>query len=195
MKHILVLIITVLSLSVYSQDTLVMKSGVEIRSRIIEAGTIEIKYKNYDNLDGPLYIVPTSDVFMIKYASGTKDTLHSHTTSVPYRERDFSEGKPGKGYLIAGGVLTGVGGVFAVAGGSMFGLLAYQNRNYNNGTVSKDGGGGILLAVGGIAFFGISAPFLIAGPICIAKGVRLNRRASQASLWLVPTANGLALKF
>jgi hypothetical protein len=58
-----------------AQDIIIKKNGDEINAKVLEAGTTEIKYKRFDNIDGPVYTIDKSDVFMIKYADGTKTII------------------------------------------------------------------------------------------------------------------------
>lgn len=58
-------------------DLMTLKSGEEISVKILEIGTEEIKYKNCDNLDGPIISIKKQDVFMIKYPNGKKDIIKS----------------------------------------------------------------------------------------------------------------------
>jgi hypothetical protein len=53
-----------------------MKNGDELKSKIIEMGINEIRYKKFDNPDGPVITVQKSEVFMVKYENGTKDIIH-----------------------------------------------------------------------------------------------------------------------
>ena len=62
-------------LKVDTCDNIVLRSGDEISAKVIEVGTSEIKYKKCQNLNGPLYSISKKDVFMIKYANGTKDIM------------------------------------------------------------------------------------------------------------------------
>lgn len=57
------------------EDVITMKSGEEIKAKVIEINENEIKYKRCDNLDGPLITVKKNEVFMIKYANGTKEII------------------------------------------------------------------------------------------------------------------------
>ena len=61
-------------------DVIVLKSGEEINAKVSEVGTSEIKYVKCDNLNGPSYSIKKSDVFMIKYANGTKDIINTPAT-------------------------------------------------------------------------------------------------------------------
>ena len=58
-------------------DILVLKNGDEVKAKVLEISPIEIKYKKCTMPEGPLYVVKKSDVFMIKYANGTKEVIKS----------------------------------------------------------------------------------------------------------------------
>ena len=55
------------------QDVITLKAGELIRSKILEIGQKEIKYKKFDNQNGPVYVVAKSDILNIVYENGTKD--------------------------------------------------------------------------------------------------------------------------
>lgn len=75
MKEFFIVIFLFLFFSSHAQDIIVFKKGEELKTKVLEVGTKEIKYKKFDNLDGPIFIVKRSEVIMIKYANGTKDSL------------------------------------------------------------------------------------------------------------------------
>lgn len=58
-------------------DVLVFKDGSEIKAQVKEIGTTEIKYRRCDTPDGPTYISRKSEIFMIKYANGTREVIKS----------------------------------------------------------------------------------------------------------------------
>lgn len=69
-------------------DLIILKSGDEISGRVTELGLTEIKYKKCDNLNGPTVTIRKEDVFIIKYANGTKDNFsnsdkNTNTTKTP----------------------------------------------------------------------------------------------------------------
>ena len=74
MKTILQLIILIFLASVCkAQVLIILKDGNEINAKVIEVNLADIKYKKFDNPEGPSYSVQKSGVFMIKYKNGTKD--------------------------------------------------------------------------------------------------------------------------
>ncbi len=61
-------------------DRLIFRNGDEVGVRIDEITPDLIKYHRADNLQGPLFSVRKADVFMVRYANGTKEVF---TAAVP----------------------------------------------------------------------------------------------------------------
>ncbi|MBY0424793.1 MAG: hypothetical protein K2Q22_04070, partial [Cytophagales bacterium] len=64
--------------------------GDEIKTKVEEITTNEIKYKKFDNLEGPTYSIQKSEVFIIKYANGTKDVINQETKAAPATSNTYS---------------------------------------------------------------------------------------------------------
>lgn len=64
------------SITGFSQDIITKKSGEDIQAKISEVNQTEIKYKKFDNLDGPTFTLLKSDVLMMRYENGTKDIFN-----------------------------------------------------------------------------------------------------------------------
>jgi len=60
-----------LTIDSYAQDIIFTKDGSEIQSKVIEIDESIIKYKLYDQQDGPISNINKLDVFMVKYQNGT----------------------------------------------------------------------------------------------------------------------------
>jgi hypothetical protein len=74
MKKILfILVALVYGHALLAQDIITLRSGEEIKAKVQEIGTDNVKYKKYDNLSGPIYTLMKSEIFMIKYENGDKD--------------------------------------------------------------------------------------------------------------------------
>lgn len=67
--------IFILILKANGQDIITKKNGDDIRAKVIEITLTELKYKNFNNLDGPLISILKSDVIFVKYENGTKDVF------------------------------------------------------------------------------------------------------------------------
>jgi len=61
--------------SAVAQDVIVKKNGEEINAKVSEVSTANVKYKRSSNLNGPDYNLDASEIFMIKYANGSKDVF------------------------------------------------------------------------------------------------------------------------
>ncbi len=76
-KNVLGMIVTLCwflwSGSLFAQDIIVLHSGDEIEAVVQEVSKSEVWYKKYSFQDGPVYSLPVSDIFMIKYPNGEKD--------------------------------------------------------------------------------------------------------------------------
>ncbi len=60
----------------FSQDIITKKSSEDIQAKVLEVTTTEIKYKKFDNLNGPTFTLLKSDVLMVRYENGTKDIFN-----------------------------------------------------------------------------------------------------------------------
>src|ERR1043165_4238791 len=77
------LLFVICAVALHAQDVIVLRKGVEVKGKVIEIGEREIKYKKAENLDGPMYTLSKSEVFMIKYENGSKETFSSSESSTP----------------------------------------------------------------------------------------------------------------
>ncbi|HON19858.1 MAG TPA: hypothetical protein PLW70_00780 [Bacteroidales bacterium] len=71
----MVLAICLFPMIVSAQDVITLKNGDEIQAKVTEVMQDQIKYKRFDNLDGPVYFLNKSEIFMIKYQNGQKDVF------------------------------------------------------------------------------------------------------------------------
>jgi hypothetical protein len=59
-----------------AQDIITLKTGDEINAKVTEISSSEIKYKRFDNLEGPTIVISSNTVFFIKYENGTKEIIN-----------------------------------------------------------------------------------------------------------------------
>lgn len=72
-KLVFGLILVLSACCVKAQDVIVKKDNSTILSKVTKVSQIEIEYKKWSNLDGPIYIVPISEVLRINYENGEYD--------------------------------------------------------------------------------------------------------------------------
>jgi hypothetical protein len=65
-----------MSVAAFAQDLIIYTNGMELKAKVTEITDTEVKYKSLDNLNGPVYTVLKTYIFMIKYENGTKDVFN-----------------------------------------------------------------------------------------------------------------------
>ena len=83
MKKLLLFSVVVIGigLSVNAQDIITLKNGEDIQALVQEIGEVDVKYKKFDNPNGPNYALKKSDILIIRYANGSKDIFTDTATS------------------------------------------------------------------------------------------------------------------
>ena len=61
--------------STFAQDVITLKNGEDIHALVQEIGEVDVKYKKFDNPNGPNYTLKKSEIFMIRYQNGTRDVF------------------------------------------------------------------------------------------------------------------------
>src|ERR1035438_1384071 len=65
----------------FCQDVIIMLNNESVQAKIEEVGVNVIKYRKADNMDGPIYDMPKSDVYMIVYNNGSRDVINPRGTN------------------------------------------------------------------------------------------------------------------
>jgi len=142
-----------LTCACFAQDVIVTKDARKINAKVTEVNVSDIKYKNFDNLEGPTYTLLKSDVASILYQNGQVETFEMESskpataTSISptspqtssliqivktenlladmknYNPALYSQYMSGKKMLKGGWFLASSGVVFNVGG-----ILLYTNR-------------------------------------------------------------------
>ncbi len=82
-RQILFTLFIFLFINLSAQDIIFTRKGEEIKSKVLEITPDLVKYKKFDNLEGPQYSMKKSNVFMIKYQNGSKDIFDNETATTP----------------------------------------------------------------------------------------------------------------
>jgi hypothetical protein len=67
--------------SIVAQDIMTLQNGDVKSVKVTEINNVEIKYKDFLNLEGPIRVIYKSDVFSIKYENGVKSVINTATPS------------------------------------------------------------------------------------------------------------------
>ena len=70
-------LLVLLAGSAHAQDFLTKRNGDEVPVKVVEITPTEVKYRRTDNPDGPLISIYKADVFLIRYANGSKEVFNS----------------------------------------------------------------------------------------------------------------------
>jgi len=94
MKKIIVWILVFITFqNIYAQDIIIKKDGTKIETKVIEVGLSDLKYKNFTNLNGPLYTLLKSDIKEVKYENGEIETYNAVIKSGELNSSDTNHSK------------------------------------------------------------------------------------------------------
>lgn len=82
-RYYVLIILMFLCNHLSAQDIIIKKSQEEIKAKVFEINPTEVKYFKYENLDGPVYIIPKSDISMIIFENGMKEIISNDNKSKP----------------------------------------------------------------------------------------------------------------
>lgn len=55
----------------FAQDLITKKDGTDIQAKVLEVSVREVRYKTWDNLEGPEFVLPVYDILLIRFENGT----------------------------------------------------------------------------------------------------------------------------
>ncbi|MDR0321100.1 MAG: hypothetical protein LBI28_06330 [Treponema sp.] len=58
-------------------DLIIMRDSNVIEAKVTEISPTEIRYKRFDNLDGPTVVIPAANVLSIRYENGTTEVINA----------------------------------------------------------------------------------------------------------------------
>ena len=92
MKRILIVLVTLCSVvSAFAQDLITKKDGTDIKAKITEVNTDNVKYKRSDNLNGPTYTINKSEILMIIYGNGMREIFNTEEEAPAQPKREPSQ--------------------------------------------------------------------------------------------------------
>ncbi len=73
--------------SVKAQDLITTKDGKDIQAKILEVTNTEVKYKKFNNQDGPTFTMNKSEILIVRYQNGENEVFSNNSSqysSTPY---------------------------------------------------------------------------------------------------------------
>jgi hypothetical protein len=88
MNKKLIILATLLlsSIYVFSQDIIVTKDSKRIDAKVLEVNINDIKYKDWENQNGPIYTILKSNIASILYQSGKVETFSATQPTSPEKQ-------------------------------------------------------------------------------------------------------------
>lgn len=110
-KTLLAFMLIVACGTLAAQDIITKTDADEIEAIVTRIGSDQIEYRRWDNPEGPVYTLPTDQVFVIKYRNGTKEVFT--TAASPQKSRTKYGGGSYPAYVgeVTAGFGLGVGAV------------------------------------------------------------------------------------
>jgi len=87
---LLFLVVAGMATAANAQDIITLKNGNEIKAKVTEISSSEIKYKRFDNQDGPTVTVAKSEVFAVNYENGTREVISTVSMSDSGMKTEFT---------------------------------------------------------------------------------------------------------
>lgn len=60
----------------FAQDLITKKDGTDIQAKVLEVSVREVRYKAWDNPDGPVFVLPAYDILLIRFENGTNHVFN-----------------------------------------------------------------------------------------------------------------------
>lgn len=76
-KFILLCLCMLMAVASYAQDVISFTSGESVKAKVEEITETQVKYRLFDNLEGPLYTKSLNDIFSITYSNGKFETYQT----------------------------------------------------------------------------------------------------------------------
>ena len=148
--------------SAFAQDVITLKNGNDIQALVQEIGEVDVKYKKFDNPNGPNYTLKKSEIFMIRYAIGSKDVFTDNivtvTTPAPTTEQTSIQNNKGEVYFNFWGTLKYRSTKKKVTNvNDLFYNIPEASKNYHSGQTWATVGGAISGGGGALIGFNIAA--------------------------------------
>ncbi len=81
-KYLSLLFFVFLFHLVRSQDIIYLNNGAKVKAVVKELNVTTVRYKNFDNQDGPMYVANKKDILFIEYQNGTIEIINKEPASI-----------------------------------------------------------------------------------------------------------------
>lgn len=82
-KLFLLAVAAVAAFSAYAQDVIITRDAKRVEAKILEVSSNEIKYKEFNNQDGPTFVLTTNEINTVIYQNGTVKVFEHTRQAAP----------------------------------------------------------------------------------------------------------------
>jgi len=111
-----------------AQDIIRKRDGSELPAKGLEVEADKIKYKQWQNLEVPVYSIAKAEVFKIKYANGSSDFFGAPAAPAPAGTTAYDSLMRRSRSEKAFGILGCVAGPVFIAGGGAYLILSLDDK-------------------------------------------------------------------
>lgn len=133
-----------------AQDVIVKKDGTTIESKVTKITSMEVEYKKWSNIDGPVYTIDKEEVAQIKYQNGDIEDYTIVATSKNFMKR------VGRTLVLDGHTLSDEE-VLALVGEENYKTYLSARKQISNGDIEVFFSGITLIAAIFLTYVGITS--------------------------------------
>ncbi len=89
-RAILFFVLILVNLPMFSQDVLYTTGANLISAKVLEINSKDIKYKDFNNIEGPTYVISKTDVVLIKYSNGVTEVINDNPPTLAPKAAESS---------------------------------------------------------------------------------------------------------
>ena len=102
-KFILSLVAICVATVLFAQDVIVTIDGQQISAKILEISSSEIKYLDFNNQDGPVYVLSIQEILSVQLANGDVKSYERKTAPIVVETTTTTKQSNNSSYLIRTG--------------------------------------------------------------------------------------------
>lgn len=95
LRYVIAIVICLASsATMFAQDVIILRNGVEVQAIVEEIGIENVRYRRADNLSGPIRVVSRSEILMIEFENGTREIFYETAPAIERPALTHSFGRP-----------------------------------------------------------------------------------------------------
>lgn len=93
-NHLLIFVLLHICGTITAQDIIIKNDRTELKSKVEEITDTHIRYRKWENINGPIYNMNKAEVFMILHANGEREMIGQSIASLPVKKQENISSPP-----------------------------------------------------------------------------------------------------